>query len=1453
MSNSLVVAWLCAWSAVLCLARPCVPMLEEPQAEPLRVLFLASPPDAHPPGTHEYAASCGLLAHALRRAPELGPVETSIATSGWPADEGELERADTIVIVSAGADRDRAMHPLLVGERWQALERAMARGCGLVVVHWATFVPRSPEGERFLAWTGAHFDYESGPEPQRWASAIQTCDVPVELGEREHPVLRGVAAFQQREEWYYRLRLAAGEPGFTPLLRAHIPGETEPQVVACAREREGGGRGFATSGGHFLSNYREAAFARLLLNAIVWTAKREVPASGVATAEAEAIEAWIVAGRNHPAHDVASTNDALCELLRRDPRFELRVVEDPESLRELAPRAPAVVIWNHVNWASDGLSPEARASFLRWLEAGGGLLLVHFGASAFHPSLPGAPASAEWPEWHERIAARAWDHDGASGHDAYGPFRVELTGVAHPALEGLAAWSTTDELYYRQTGALPLEPLLVARSRDTNRAEPLAWSHALGQGRVFQTVLGHDAPALRNPGTAALLRQAATWCAGRVPRPELARSVEVPRGRFGAFHDGALGRVQLDFDASRAHAPFTLDVWAKLEARSGYHVFVAREPKESGTHWELYADANAGELAAYLPGYEPAELRSSRRIADGAWHALALSFDGELARLYVDAELVLEQRVRRNALPSIAGPLMVAGAVAATHEVGCAAWIDEVVLRRGVHPPASLERPDLARDATTLGAWSFEGTSGAPRAELPAGFVSPREWTPPFREGDPESEREEDWIDARFQRMDTGPCLATSVETPRGRVAKGLALRLGDEREASMLFDTARLEMRAAWRGPFLAHSEVRFGLLVLPRLGAAPELSTACGSHRPLPPEEGRWRGFELRGERVLLEYERRGRAIAEAPWVRRLPGVLAYERRFEIAAGAAELELLLDDEELGALGPLALPRDLRGLAWGDAAEARALVVLGDAAPRVELRGAARVLAIAPAGELTRTCVLAWRGPRARFESFCALARGASAPRDLRGELRASTSRRWKSLTTRGSLGVAQGAFALDAVELPFENPWGALLFTSGIDFLPNGDAAVCTAHGDVWIVRGLDAELREVRWQRFATGLYQPLGLAVRDGELFVLGRDQLTRLEDRDGDGEAERYVNHCSLLEDLGEPHAYAMDLALDAAGNFHFQKSGGNATAHGSSTLRIAADGSAIEVLAHGFRHANGIGVGPHGEITNADNQGDWVPATRLNWLHRRGYHGGYVPGFRGDGDPQAYDPPLCWIPHAIDNSAGGQVWVPHERFGLPRDTLLHTSFGRCRLYLVLHELADPETGLRQGGVVSLPYAFESGVCRARFHPSDGSLWAVGLEGWQTAAQRDGCLQRLRYVGGELHLPLALSVRSGALELRFAEPLDPASVTAEAFAVERWSYRYSARYGSDDWSVASPERTGRDAVRVTGVALSEGNRCIRLELEGLSPVMQQRLRWTLRDARGEPVEGELHHTIHRLRD
>jgi type 1 glutamine amidotransferase len=109
---------------------------------------------------------------------------------------------------------------------------------------------------------------------------------------------------------------------------------------------------------------------------------------------------------------------------------------------------------------------------------------------------------------------RVWDHTGDSAHDAYGPFRVEVTDVRHEITAGIESFQTIDELYYNQKGDEPIEPLLTAWSKDTGRDEPMAWAYSYGNGRVFQTVLGHDTTALSAPALRKLLLQAGIWAAG---------------------------------------------------------------------------------------------------------------------------------------------------------------------------------------------------------------------------------------------------------------------------------------------------------------------------------------------------------------------------------------------------------------------------------------------------------------------------------------------------------------------------------------------------------------------------------------------------------------------------------------------------------------------------------------------------------------------------------------------------------------------------------------------------------------------------------------------------------------------------------------------------------------------------------------------------------------------------
>src|SRR5262249_1483870 len=125
--------------------------------------------------------------------------------------------------------------------------------------------------------------------------------------------------------------------------------------------------------------------------------------------------------------------------------------------------------------------------------------------------------------------------------------------------------------------------------------------------------------------------------------------------------------------------------------------------------------------------------------------------------------------------------------------------------------------------------------------------------------------------------------------------------------------------------------------------------------------------------------------------------------------------------------------------------------------------------------------------------------------------------SGRWQpGLETVGQVAPDSGPFAIDTLTAPYDNPWNALMFLSGVDFTSDGAAYVCSIHGDVWKVTGIDESLKKLRWQRFATGLFQPLGLKVVNDRVHVLGRDQITVLHDENGDGEADFYQNFNSSI-------------------------------------------------------------------------------------------------------------------------------------------------------------------------------------------------------------------------------------------------------------------------------------------------------------------------------------------------
>src|SRR5699024_7298488 len=119
-----------------------------------------------------------------------------------------------------------------------------------------------------------------------------------------------------------------------------------------------------------------------------------------------------------------------------------------------------------------------------------------------------------------------------------------------------------------------------------------------------------------------------------------------------------------------------------------------------------------------------------------------------------------------------------------------------------------------------------------------------------------------------------------------------------------------------------------------------------------------------------------------------------------------------------------------------------------------------------------------------------------------------------------------------VDQIPIPFDNPWGSWMRLSGIDFFNGGKrAAVSTWNGDVWVVSGIDDSLENVRWKRFASGLFYPMGLAIVDGKIYVTERSQLTRLHDLNGDREADYYENVNN--DGIVYPMAHSLELQVDS--------------------------------------------------------------------------------------------------------------------------------------------------------------------------------------------------------------------------------------------------------------------------------------------------------------------------------
>jgi hypothetical protein len=346
-------------------------------------------------------------------------------------------------------------------------------------------------------------------------------------------------------------------------------------------------------------------------------------------------------------------------------------------------------------------------------------------------------------------------------------------------------------------------------------------------------------------------------------------------------------------------------------------------------------------------------------------------------------------------------------------------------------------------------------------------------------------------------------------------------------------------------------------------------------------------------------------------------------------------------------------------------------------------------------------------------------------------------------------------------------------------------------------------------------------------------------IAKLTDLNGDGETdfiECFNGDAHVTEHF---HEFAMGLQTDDAGNFYYAKSGRHALdsvvpQHGT-LLRVSADGAKTDILATGFRAANGVCVNPDGTFFVTDQEGFWTPKNRINLVKQGGFYGNMY-GYTSvtNTDDSAMEQPLVWITNDKDRSPAELVWIPKSAWGSLGGLLLNLSYGTGRAFIVPHENSG---GTWQGAVCELPMpAFGTGIMRGRFAP-DGSLYTCGMFAWAGNATVPGGFHRIRRSEQPAYLPVQISAVTGSLRVYFSESLPAGEITPADVTFKTWSLKRSKAYGSKHY-----DETTHTITRITR---SDDGRMLTFTIPDLAPTMCYEL-----DIKA-PVQRNIHGTLHRL--
>lgn len=465
-------------------------------------------------------------------------------------------------------------------------------------------------------------------------------------------------------------------------------------------------------------------------------------------------------------------------------------------------------------------------------------------------------------------------------------------------------------------------------------------------------------------------------------------------------------------------------------------------------------------------------------------------------------------------------------------------------------------------------------------------------------------------------------------------------------------------------------------------------------------------------------------------------------------------------------------------------------------------------------------------------------------------------------AMSQSGSTMAKKEAEYYKIVDVPI--PEEVLLEVGGLVLTDEDKLGVSTRRGDVWVIE--EPYGQNPIYTRYAQGLHEPLGLNYRNKAFYLSQRGELTRLEDKNGDGKADVYKTIYSWPLS-GNYHDYSYGPKFMDNGdmlvtlNLSWIGHGASLSKWRGWLLQITPEGQ-MTPIATGLRSPSGFEINDKGDVFYTENQGDWVGSGRMTHLEK-GDFAGNPEGLIWTDDSRS---PLKLRMEDIEKESGlslyeyskkvpelkaPAIWFPHTILGISTSDLIYDTtqgkFGpfKGQLFVgdqghskIMRVFMEKVNGVYQGAAFPFVEGFSSGILRMIWGSDNSMFVGMTSRGWAATGKKPYGLQRLVWSGKTPFEIKTMKAKDNGFELEFTEPVNIAiAENPSTYQITSFNYKYHYNYGSPI--------VGQQKGTVRKAEVSEDGLKVRLTIDGMRLGFIHQLKASnLKSSKGEKL---LHNT------